>query len=303
MNTLPARAPAESPRPEYPGRTISDQEFALFQSLIYREAGIYLPQTKKPLLVRRLSGRLTALGLSSFAAYYRRVAHARDRRERIHMLDCVTTNETSFFREPKQFEFLEREVVPRWKRDADRGLRSKRVRAWSTACSSGEEPYSLAMLLLDTLPRTLGWGVDVLATDLSTRALSRAREATWSDSKLEEIPKRYHKRFLLKGKRSQVGRIRVGRQVREVVQLGRLNLHDSRARVDGAFDLILCRNVLIYFDAESKRGVIDRLVERLAPDGYLMVGHAESLIDASDKLRSVAPSVYRLTGGSVSQRA
>lgn len=279
------------------GRTISDNEFSLFQRLIYGEAGIYLPEAKKALLVRRLSGRLRDLGLESFIAYYRRIVTDGDEAERLRMLDCVTTNETSFFREPSQFEFLEESLIPAWRREADAGKRPRRLRVWSAACSTGEEPYSVAMLLLRHLPPVLGWEIDILATDLSTRALDFARKAVWPAAKVSGVPEDLMRRFMLKGKRTQVGRVKAKPRLRSVVRFERQNLHDPSYAVNGPFDLILCRNVLIYFDARSKNGVIGRLLDRLSADGHLFVGHAESLLSHTERLKPVIPTVYRFADG------
>lgn len=275
------------------GATIAGNEFALFQALIYNEAGIHLPDTKRALLVRRLGGRMRALKLKSFAAYYRRIAKEGDDAERVRMLDCITTNETSFFREPRQFELLEKRLIPAWKKAAKAGKRARLVRVWSTACATGEEPYSVAMILLKHLPPALGWKIDILATDLSTRALDRARAAVWPERRVSAIPEELMRRFMLKGRLSQAGKVKADRSLRSVVRFQRLNLHQPEYEVGPPFDLILCRNVLIYFDAQSKTGVIRRLLPHLSADGYFFVGHAESLLSLSNQLSSVIPTVYR----------
>ena len=205
----------------------------------------------------------------------------------------ITTNETHFFREPRQFAYLEEELVPEWKRAADAKERPRQVRVWSAACSTGEEPYSLAMVLLHHLPPGAGWQIDILATDISTRALATAQAAVWPIEKIREIPEGYLKEFMLRGKRSQLGRIKAGRLLRSVVRFQRLNLHDESYSVGGPFDLILCRNVLIYFDPKSKVAALQRLLQHLSPDGYLFVGHAESLSNLSQQVRLVAPTIYR----------
>lgn len=271
---------------------LTAQEFALFQGLIYREAGIYLAPAKRFLLARRLGGRIRELGLRSFAVYYRRVGTGGDREERIRMLDRISTNETRFFREPRQFEFLEDRLLPQWKEAAQAGLHPRRVRAWSAGCSTGEEPYSLAMVLLQHLPPSEGWSIEVLASDLSTKALERAREAVWPIERADDIPDRYLKRFMLKGIGSQAGRMAAGPEVRSVVRFQRVNLNDERYVVSGRFDLIFCRNVLIYFDQQSKTRVVDRLLAHLDSHGYLFVGHAESLTSLTDRVRSVIPTVF-----------
>ncbi len=271
-------------------RALSDRDFTLFQALIHDAAGIYLSPAKKALLVARLSRRLRELDLDSFSAYYRRVVDG-DQDERVRMLDAICTNETRFFREPRQFEFLEQRVYPEWAAEAAAGSRPRRIRAWSTACSTGEEPYSLAMSLLSRFPADGGWQVEVVATDLSTRALERAVRGVYSLEKAIQISEPHRKRFMLKGVRGQDGSMKVGANLRSVVQFARVNLNESRCPVAGPFDLILCRNVLIYFSAESRAGVIGRLLDRLAPRGYFLLGHAETL-NFTDRVRSVGPTVY-----------
>lgn len=275
-------------------RVITDREFALFQNLIQREGGIYLSTAKRSLLVRRLGGRVRDLGLSCFAAYYRRVTQGDDPQEKIRMLDCISTNETSFFREPKQFEFLEDTVLPQWKLEADRGSRNRSIRTWSSACSTGQEPYSLAMIFLDHFPAAFGWELEILATDISTKVLAQAKRAIYPIEKVREIPERFLKPFLLRGRSDQLGRIKIHRSIRSIVQFQRLNLNSEHYPVQGLFDLIFCRNVLIYFDPAGKSAVIHRLLNFLAPGGYLFVGHAESLGNLTDRVKAVVPTVYQL---------
>jgi chemotaxis protein methyltransferase CheR len=270
---------------------ISDQEFALFQSLIYREAGIYLGPSKTALLVGRLAKRLRTLGLRSFAAYYRRVAKL-DPVERTRMLDCITTNETRFFREPRQFELLEQRILPGWAAEGAAGRRSRHLRVWSAGCSTGEEPYSLAMVLLHHLPPAAGWSVEILATDLSGRVLERAQEGIWPLDRSSEIPPALLKQFMLRGTRSQEGKMKVGPELRAVVTFEHLNLNDDTYRVGRPFDLIFCRNVLIYFDTDSRRRVTERLFRHLASHGYLFLGHAERLSGEAPRGTAVIPTVY-----------
>ncbi len=268
-------------------RPITDREFALFQGLILREAGIYLAPAKKALLVGRLTKRLRALGLTSFGAYYERIVDEDDRSERVEMFDCISTNETHFFREPRQFDFLERQVIPRWKEQGPRALR-----IWSAGCSTGEEPYSLAMLLLHCFPAGTGRQIEILATDLSTRALARAEAAVWPIDKAEEIPFAYRRAFMLRGTASQEGKMKAAPEIRSLVRFERLNLNEEPYPVRGPFHLIFCRNVLIYFQTETKRKVIHRLLDALAPDGLLFLGHAESLNAVTDRVATVVPTVY-----------
>ncbi len=274
-------------------RPLNEDEFRLFQRLIHQEAGIFLGPSKKELLVARLRRRLRARGVRSFLAYHRLVKH--DSAERVKMLDCISTNETHFFREPRQFEFLEQHVFPAARAAASRpplGLPARRrpgLRVWSAGCSSGEEPYSLAMTLLDNFAN---WPIEILATDLSTQILAKAQAAVWPIERATEIPTAYRKRFMLRGTRRQAGKMKAGPEIRSVVRFERLNLNNDTYPSLGLFDLIFCRNVLIYFNAESREQVIRRLLNHLGPDGILFLGHAESLSGLTTLVRSVGPNTY-----------
>jgi len=272
---------------------MSDQEFALFQVLICREAGIHLAPSKKPMLVSRFMRRVSALKLRSFGEYYRYVMHSGGPEELVRLLDAVCTNETWFFRNPKHFTFVRDKLCPGWVDDGDTGRRPRRVCVWSAACSSGEEPLSLAMVLLDALP---GWEIKVVATDLSTRVLERARAAIWSIEKSGDIPAPYLKRFMLRGTGPQQGKMKARPELRSVVSFRRLNLNDTFWEVEseGQFDLVFCRNVLMYFEPGRRERVLRKIVSKLPPRGYLFLGDAESLT-GFEGLRLVAPAVHTLT--------
>jgi chemotaxis protein methyltransferase CheR len=183
-------------------------------------------------------------------------------------------------------------VLPRWRADAAQGLRAKKIRAWSAACSTGQEPYSLAMQLLTSCGPEEGWSSEILATDISDAALQVARRGEWSIEKAVEIPEPFLKRFMLRGVGSLQGRMSVSDEVRDLVHFSRFNLNDAHYNVGGEFDLIFCRNVLIYFSPENRARVIDRLTRCLAPGGLLFVGHAESLHAHRATLRPILPTVY-----------
>ncbi len=271
-------------------KTITEKEFLRFQELIYSAAGIWLSPAKTALLVGRLSKRLRHLGLNSFNEYYRMVSD--DPEELTQMLNAVSTNETRFFREPGQFEFLEKRILPQWMADAEAGKRSRKIRVWSAGCSTGQEPYSLAMSLLHHLPPSAGWDIEIIATDLSTRVLEMAKSATWEFGKASEIPDHYLKAFMLRGRGEQKGKMKAGPEIRSLIHFSRLNLNDAKYPVSGKFDLIFCRNVLIYFNLETRTRIVRRLLDYLAPEGYLFVGHAESLHKMSGVLRAVVPTIY-----------
>ena len=281
---------------------VSDELFAKYRDLIYREAGIALTDQKKSLLVSRVAGRLRELGLTTFDEYYRLVVEPGASEERGRLLDRICTNETHFFRDPRQFQFLDDHVFPYVEAESAR-TGSRRVRAWSAACSTGEEPYSIAMAMLHRFPRSVGWQVEVAATDLSNKVLALARAGLWSMDKATDIPLLYRKAFMLRGVGSQAGKMKVGPELREVVSFARINLNDARYSVTGTFDLIFCRNVLIYFDHDSKVKVVDRLMNHLAPGGYLFLGYAETTTTITDRLGSVGPNVYRRVSDAVAGHA
>jgi chemotaxis protein methyltransferase CheR len=273
-------------------RSLSEKEFLGFQKLVYQEAGIWLSPAKQSLLVGRLSRRLRELGERSFFSYLGRVRG--DEAERRRMLEALCTHETHFFREPQHFAFLEREVLPEWRARGDTGSgQGRRVRVWSAGCSSGEEPFSLAMSLSHHLPPSEGWQLEILATDLSSRILDKARQALWPVEKAAEIPPAYLRAYMLRGVGSQEGKMKAGPELRERVRFQQLNLNDSTASPGPRFDLIFCRNVLIYFDAASKARAVERLLSSLAPQGYLFLGHAESLTGLTGRVITVKPTVYR----------
>ncbi len=280
-----------------PGREpVSPRVFRGFQAVILRESGIALSDAKKALLAGRLSRRLRELGLDSFEEYLGRVEASAD--ERVRMLDAIATNETRFFREPGQFEFLKERVLPDWLENASQGKRPHRVRIWSAGCSTGEEPFSLAMLLASFFPRT--WDLEVWATDLSTKALACARSGVWPLERSREIPPALLKAFMLRGTGPEDGKMKAGPELRALVRFERLNLAGENWPPDGPFDAILCRNVLIYFDAAGKRRAVSRLLDRLAPGGFFFVGHAETLNGITDRVRPLMPSVY--TSGEMQAR-
>jgi chemotaxis protein methyltransferase CheR len=270
--------------------SLSEQEFLGYQRLVYREAGIWLAPVKKALLVGRLARRLRELGGLSLGAYLRRVEE--DEAERVWMVEALCTHETRFFREPRHFELLERELLPAWRARGNTGSGlGRRVHVWSAGCSSGEEPFSLAMVLRHHLPEQEGWHIDILATDLSTRILEQARRALWPVERSREIPPRYL-RSMLRGVGSMEGWMKAGPDLRALVRFQQVNLSASTLGMAGRFDLVFCRNVLIYFNAASRARAVEHLLSHLSPQGYLFLGHAESLAGLGGRLRAVMPTVY-----------
>lgn len=262
--------------------TLTQSEFQQFQSLIYRIAGITMSDAKAPLVSGRLARRLQHYGLRSYGDYFRLLSDAGQRDELQVAVDLLTTNETYFFREPKHFELLRDTILP--------ALPPTRVaRIWSAACSSGEESYSIAMVMADRLGDR-PWGI--VGSDISSRVLDRARAGHYPLARIDDIPADYLRRFCLKGVGPQEGTLLVERALRERVQIRQINLNAPLPAL-GEFDVVFLRNVMIYFDMATKRQVVQRVAAQLRRGGYLLVSHSESLHGIADGLKLVTPSVYR----------
>jgi chemotaxis protein methyltransferase CheR len=267
---------------------LTDAEFTRCRQLIEREIGIHLSDAKRPLVLSRLMRRLRLLRISTFTEYLD--AAARDPLERRAMLDAICTNETSFFREPRHFELLRTSILPRWRAEALAGERPRRIRIWSAACSTGEEPYSLAMLLLDEFG-TAEWDLRIDATDVSARVLEQAQRGVWPLHKATPVPEPFLRRFMLRGTRTRAGTFQAGQDVRSILRFGHLNLVEESYPMD-QYDAVFCRNVLIYFTASLRAAVVRRLIGHVSPGGYFFVGHAESLAGVTETVRPVVPTVY-----------
>ena len=263
---------------------LTDTELAGFSKLMFEAAGITLAPTKKALVSGRLARRLQGAGCATFTEYLRHIQ--RDAKERQQVIDILTTNETYFFREPKHFAYLAEQILPK----VEPG---RLFRVWSAACSSGEEPYSTAMVLAERLG-SRPW--DIMASDISTRILEQAQSAVYPMERAEKIPQPYLKAYCLKGVGAQAGYFTLQTSLRERVQFRIVNLNAPFPDM-GPFDLIFLRNVMIYFNSETKRQICHRLVDALRPGGHLFVGHSESLNGLDVPLQAVQPAVYRKDPG------
>ena len=262
---------------------LTDQEFGLFQRLIYKIAGISLSDAKKVLLVGRLSRRLKQYDFATFTQYYRMLASGEHPEEVQTMVDLLTTNETYFFREPQHFEFLRDEIIRKRNSPAP-------FRVWSAASSTGEEIYTLAMVLAENLPNA-PW--EVVGSDISTRVLEKAASGHYSLARTEGIPPGFMEKYCLKGIRSNAGTFLIAPEVRKRTSFQQINLMDPVTTSIGEFDVIFLRNVMIYFDQETKAKVVRNLMPRLKSGGYLIIGHSETLNGIADCLEAVRPTIYR----------
>jgi chemotaxis protein methyltransferase CheR len=263
------------------GISISDSEFSQFQRFIYEAAGITMASSKKALVSGRLAKRLQHCGVNSYGEYFRLLASGKSPAEVQTAVDLLTTNETYFFREPKHFDLLRKLALEA------KGAQPFRV--WSAASSSGEEAYSIAMVLADCLGDK-AW--EVVGTDISARVLERARTGHYPMTRTQHMPVAYLKRFCLKGTGEQKDTLLIQRSLRERVHFVSGNLNSALPNI-GDFDVIFLRNVMIYFNGDTKRQVVARVAALLKRGGHFLVGHSETLNDLTDAVKPVAPSVYR----------
>lgn len=271
--------------------SLPDVDFERFRQVIESETGIHLSDAKRGLLVARLSRRVRALGIASLRDYFEYIERGGDPAERTRMFDAISTNETRFFREPHHFQLMASEIFPRWKSLAARGARERRIRIWSAGCSSGEEPYSVAMALLEAFDPA-EWDLRIDATDLSTRVLDIARRGEWPARKAADLPEPLLRRYMLRGTRSQDGMMKAGDAIRGIVRFGRQNLMEHPYPMPGGYDMILCRNVLIYLGHANRVRVVRELLSHLAAGGFFFVGHAETLAGIADGPKAIGPNAY-----------
>lgn len=266
---------------------IGERDFAAFQALIHELTGIHLSAAKKPLLCGRLGKRLKARGVAGYGEYYRLLTAGGDAEELEICINLITTNETYFFREAGHFDYLQRRLLP--------GLKGRRqLRAWSAACSSGAEAYTLAMVMAESLGLAGDW--ELLASDISTEVLKKAATAVYPLADAEHIPPPLLARYCLKGVGSEAGNFIVDQPLRRRIVFAQINLNLPLPEV-GSFDFIFLRNVMIYFPPPVKQAVVARLTACLKPGGHLFIGHSETLNGVSGELALVMPTVYRRPAG------
>jgi chemotaxis protein methyltransferase CheR len=261
---------------------ITDAELAQFQRFIFDEAGISLSAAKKALVMGRLGKRLTHHHLESFGDYFRLLEPGQHPDEVQTAVDLLTTNETYFFREIKHFDFLREQALAARQR-------GQAFRVWSAASSSGEEAYSISMVLAETMGST-PW--EVVGTDISTRMVQDARRALYPMERARHVPEDFLRKYCRKGIEQYAGKLLIDRSLRNRVRFVHANLNAPLPEI-GRFDFIFLRNVMIYFNNETKQQVVNRVASLLKPDGYFLVGHSESLNDVTQAVRSVAPAIYR----------
>ncbi len=274
--------PMLAERPE-----LTDREFDKFRALIYEHSGINLSPQKKDLLRARLGKRMRRLGVATFAEYLKILGEDASGREIVHLIDAVSTNVTYFFREAAHFEFLKRQVLPALVNGCRSG-KIKRVRFWSAGCSTGEEPYSLVMTIEPFLGPDRLWDFKLLATDISTRALAQAKSGVYPLNSVKGLTPHQLSAYF-----DRVGdTVVVKPELRRLITFARVNLQQSYP-FSGPFDVIFCRNVMIYFDQATQQRLVNRFWDYLKPGGYLFIGHSENLSMIRHRFQYVCPAVYR----------
>jgi len=275
------------------GLSLSEKEFKAFRELIYDVAGISLSPVKRALVCARLSKRLRELGIGSFAEYYAYlISQGPGSDEYQAMINCITTNKTDFFREPHHFDFLREHVFPNLKERVRHGC-PPRLRIWSAGCSTGEEPYTIAIALREHFGPLTGWDVRILASDIDTDVLGKAEAGLYALDRIEGIPEALKRRYFLRGSGEWNGYCRVRPELQQLITFRQVNLIETPWPMRAQFDLIFCRNVLIYFNRETQQKIVTGMAELLGEEGYLFLGHSENADWAPSHLFPLGNTIYR----------
>jgi len=273
------------------GEGLSSPDLERLRSLVYAQSGITLGPDKRVMLEVRLKRRLRSLNLSTYSAYCEYLFSRRGQQEElVHLLDVVTTNKTDFFREPAHFDFLAKKALPEI---AAGGGNSRRILVWSAGCSTGEEPYTLAIVLSEFAESHPGFCFRVLATDISGTVLARAKKGVFTSEVVSPVPQGLRRKYFMRSRDPESKLQRVVPELRGLVEFRRLNLMDRDLGLAEPAQFIFCRNVVIYFDRPTQHRLFEKLARHLAPNGYLFIGHSETLHGMDLPLTPVAPALYR----------
>lgn len=268
-------------------RMLKDGEFNLIKDIVYKESGIHLSDMKKALVQARVMKRLRQLRIGNYEDYCQYLTDNYDA-EIVNLINCITTNKTDFFREPKHFEFLKQTALPAF----DLAGRSK-IRIWSAGCSTGAEAYTIAISVREYYENKKMPDVKILATDIDTQVLRKADSGVYGAGEVENIDVSVLKKYFMRGSGENAGLFKIKPAVRSIVSFGRLNLLDDLYPMKGLFDIVFCRNVIIYFDGESRRKLFEKFSSYLRDDGYLIMGHSETLTGLTNKFNFLGNTIYR----------
>ena len=271
-------------------QTLSDKDYQTISSYIETNVGIKMPESKRVMIQSRLIPRLRQLKIGTFKEYLDYVFSSRDgNQELIFMINALTTNKTDFFREADHFSFLTSKVLPTLSKDG-----KKSIKLWSAGCSSGEEPYTIAIVLKEFMRTNPGvlTSFSVKGTDISTKVLDKALHAVYDEATVANIPMDIKKKYFLKSSDPSKKIVRIKPEIRNYCSFSRLNFMDQKYNINDTFQVIFCRNVLIYFDKQTQEAIIRKLLSHLEIDGYLFLGHSETIFSMDLPLENVAPAVY-----------
>lgn len=269
---------------------LSSDDFNKLSSFIYTESGIKMPPVKRIMLQSRLQKRLKELKMTSFKEYCNYIFSKEGlNNEIIHMLDVVSTNKTDFFREPVHFDFLTSTVLP----ELVSSSKHRNIKIWSAGCSSGEEPYTIAIVLSEFMENNPTLDFSILGTDISTQILQKAIDAVYKDERVEGIPLALKRKYFLRSKDRENPTVKMGPQLRNRVRFDRLNFMDNSYSIYESFDIVFCRNVLIYFDRETQEKVINKICTKINAGGYFFLGHSESIMNMNLPLRQIKPTIFQ----------
>ena len=265
----------------------TDKDFIFIQNLVSERTGIVLSDIKREMVYGRIARRIRKLSVKDFNEYCSLLKSGHEQ-ELIEFTNAITTNLTSFFREPHHFEYLKNTLLPELKAKKN----DNKIRVWSAGCSSGEEPYSIAMTLRDYFPSNSGWDIKILATDLDSNMLESAAKGIYKEERVTGIDKSHLKKWFRKGKGVMNGKVKVCNEIQNMISFKQLNLmHDWPFK--NQFDFMFCRNVVIYFNKETQKELFNRYAEVLVPDASLFIGHSESLHKVTDRFKSLGNTIYR----------
>ena len=265
----------------------TDKDFSFIQVLVAERTGIVLSEIKRTMVYSRIARRIRECGVSTFEEYCQ-LLKSGDESELVSFTNAITTNLTSFFREPHHFKYLAETVLP----ELERSKKDKRIRIWSAGCSSGEEPYSIAMTVQDYFGNKSGWDIKILASDLDFDMVDRASHGIYKEERVTGLDKKHLQKYVKKGRGDLLGSVKMDKRLMDMITFKQLNLlHEWPFR--GPFDFMFCRNVVIYFNKETQKELFDRYADHLPESAPLFIGHSESLFKVTDRFKSMGQTIYR----------
>ncbi len=281
----------ESQAYNIPLRKLSDDEFRKLSTFIFENYGIKMPEIKRTILQCRLQKRLRELNLSSFKEYVDFVFSTKGQSEEVvHMIDVISTNKTDFYREPDHFTFLSEVALPEIIRSPDF---HQPLKIWSAGCSSGEEAYTIAFTIEEFIARNRRFDYRIYGSDISSRIIKQANEAVYTEDRIRMMSLELRKKYLLRSVNAEKPMVRIIPEIRQKTVFSRMNLMDSKYDLPGLMDIVFCRNVLIYFNRQTQEEVLQKACNKLRPDGYLFLGHSESITNMMLPVIRVKPTIFK----------